>query len=109
MSGVYRAWCLSWEQDEADGVELRPYDPFTHDYSRRDRGVCWVNSVNLCDAEDAAEAAADYYHSQRDAWDSSWPLTFRVRGPDGITHDFEVERDTVPTFHASFVRKSATP
>ena len=60
--------------------------------------------MRLHDAGDAAKAYADYAHGNRDGWESSWPLTFRVRCPDGSIQDFEVAREYVPEFSASPVK-----
>jgi len=94
-------WCLSWDEEEEDGADVVGYDIVNHDYNKRERrGVVYVPDTVLCDASDAAEAYADYVHSQRDGWESSWPLTFRVCCPDGSVVDFEVDREHVPKFSA---------
>ena len=100
----YRVWCLSWDQDENDGKDIVGYDIMTHDYSKKTRGVVYVADMNLCDAGDAAEAYADYVHSDRDGWDSSWPLNFRVRSPDGMLEDFSVDREFEPVFTARTIK-----
>ena len=98
----YRVWCLSWDDTEEHGADVVEYDILSHDYSTRERrGVVYVPSTVLCDASSAAEAYADYAHSARDGNESTWPLTFRVRCPDGLTADFEVDREFVPEFSAS--------
>jgi hypothetical protein len=63
------------------------------------------------DAADAAEAYADYVHDNCDGYESSWPLTFRVRDVNGAIADFEVDREHVVEFHASPVKpaKPAEP
>jgi hypothetical protein len=48
-------------------------------------------------------------HSQRDGYESSWPLVFRVRSADGTTADFEVDREFVPEFRASPVKAQIKP
>ena len=101
----YRAWCLSWEEDEGDGKDLVGYDILTHDYNKKTRGVVYVASLHLYDAGDAAEAYADYVHSNCDGCESSWPLTFRVRSPDGSIDDFSVDRDFEPVFTARSVKQ----
>ena len=97
---LYRVWCLSWDQDEDDGKDIVGYDILTHDYSKKTRGVVYVADMNLCDAGDAAEAYADYVHSDCDGHEDTWPLKFRVRGPDGVIHDFSVDRDYEPVFRS---------
>lgn len=103
----YRVWCLSWDESEEDGADVVEYDVLTHDYERRARGVVYVASSALCGAADAARAYADYVHAQRDGWESTWPLAFRVRNSDGLTADFEVDREYVPEFTARPVKQSA--
>ena len=101
----YRVWCLSWDEEEERGADVVTYDILSHDYNKRAaRGVVYVPSTVLCDAGDAAEAYADYVHSNRDGNESSWPLVFRVRCPDGTTADFEVDREFVPEFSAAPIR-----
>ena len=102
----YRAWCLSWDEEEAHGCDVVPYD-ILGEYPRGRRGVVHVPDTRLRDAADAAEAYARHAHDQRDGWDSSWPLVFRVRDPDGATCDFEVDREYVTEFRAAPVRAAA--
>lgn len=50
---------------------------------------------------DAAEVYADYFHSQRDGWESTWPVEFFVRDMEtDVVQRFSVDRETVPEFHA---------
>lgn len=54
------------------------------------------------DLRDVAIDAAEDYHSHHDGWESVWPLEFVIydaEDGDPIAR-FEVERETVPTFHA---------
>jgi len=97
----YRVWCLSWDDDEERGLDVVGHDVGTHDYARQERGVVHVPSFSLGTAADAVEAYAEHAHDQRDGWDSSWPLVFRVRCPDGTTCDFEVDREHVLEFRAA--------
>jgi hypothetical protein len=52
------------------------------------------------DAEEAAELYADYFHSDRDGWENTWPIEF-------VVHDGEkffivsVDREYDPVFSAS--------
>lgn len=101
----FRVWCLSWDQDEDAGKDIIGYDIVTHDYTKKTRGVVYVADMNLADAGDAAEAYADYVHSNCDGWDSTWPLVFRVRSPDGTVEDFSVCRDYEPVFTARSVKQ----
>ncbi|HSX22897.1 MAG TPA: hypothetical protein VLE97_09010 [Gaiellaceae bacterium] len=96
----YRVWCLSWEEDEEHGADVVPYDILKHDYQAQDRGVVYVPSTLFGGASDAAEAYADEVHDNRDGYECTWPLVFRVRSPDGSTADFEVDRDYVTQFTA---------
>jgi hypothetical protein len=64
----FRAWCLSWEEDEEHGADVVAYDIMTHDYGARvPRGVVQVPDTVLHDASDAAEAYADHVHSHKTA------------------------------------------
>ena len=94
----YRVWCLSWEDDEEYGSDVVRYD-ILHGRPEDKRGVIFVSV--LLDAGDAAEAYAEHVHNNRDGYDASWPLMFRVRCPDGTTCDFEVARDFVAEFTAA--------
>lgn len=54
--------------------------------------------------DDAAEQFAEHYHNRRDGWESSWPIEFVVH--DGTNyHLVEVERRTVPEFHAGMPKR----
>lgn len=52
------------------------------------------------DLQDAAEEAADDYHSNHDGWENSWPLTICVE-QDGKTGQFIVDREARPHFTAT--------
>jgi hypothetical protein len=97
-----RVWCVSWEDDEECGKDVVSYDPLVDEYKSSHRGPIMVAYLN--DPSEAAEAYADYMHSNRDGHESSWPLVFRVRLPDETTKDFEVEREIVPEFHAAEIK-----
>ena len=69
---------------------------------------CDVN-FDYSDATDAkwiAEECAQDYHDNRDGWESKWPIKLSLILSDGI-HDFEIERESVPQFHARLSSKSA--
>lgn len=106
MTTHYRAWCLSWDDDDEAGHDLVGYDVMTHDYHSEVRGTIYVPYGSLSSPSDAARAYADYVHRQRDGWDSSWPLNFRVRCPDGKLLDFEVEREFLPEFRVAPLKPS---
>lgn len=89
--GEYRVWCLSWEDDEKDG-ESYPDTPPMFSTGIVDE-TRWAN-----DDRDAVRLYAEYCHSHRDGWESTWPLRFRVRLPTGETRDYDVEREAVPEF-----------
>lgn len=59
--------------------------------------------------DDVAVDAAEDYHSNHDGWESSWPLDITLYetkdGPAIAT--FEVERETVPEFHAKQIEKKS--
>lgn len=97
----YRVWCVSWDEEEEHGADVVGYDFLNHDLTARERGVLYVPIYELGTAADAAEAYADHAHDNRDGYESTWPLVFRVRGPDGAIQDFEVHRDFVAEFSAS--------
>jgi len=103
-SRPYRVWCLSWEEDEAHGADVVPYDILRHDFSQERRGVIYVPDTLFGGASDAVEAYADYVHDNRDGYECTWPLVFRARCPDGSTADFEVDRDYVTKFTARAVK-----
>lgn len=103
----YRVWCLSWDEEEEHGCDVVPYD-ILGEYPRGRRGVVHVADTVLHDASDAAEAYADFVHDNRDGYESSWPLTFRVRDQDGATDDFEVSRDYVTQFSAEPLKPQQT-
>lgn len=48
-----------------------------------------------------AEDYAEYFHGNRDGWDSSWPLRFDVYSQDGkLIGKFNVNREFRPEFYA---------
>ena len=58
------------------------------------------------DGDWLAEAAADDYHHHHDGWESHWPITFILQREDGsVVGTYEVERETVPQFNATEVKK----
>jgi hypothetical protein len=94
-------WCVSWDDEEEYGSDVVA---FSGPYPKPERGVVFLPAGLLQDASDAAEAYADYAHDNRDGYESTWPLTFRVRCPDGTTCDFEVTRDFVAEFSAAAIK-----
>jgi len=100
----YRVWCLTWEDTEESGKSYPDKPTVKGGYLEQ----ILANDRWALDAKDAAEIYADWCHRQRDGWESSWPLTFRVRSPDGNLSDFEVERETVPEFHAFEIKKPSS-
>jgi hypothetical protein len=48
---------------------------------------------------DAAQDAADDYHSNHDGWEASWPVDFSVESPDGVVKSFSVDREARPEFY----------
>ena len=99
----YHVWCLSWDDEEDYGSDIVSYDPIVSGWKSDTRSTIWV-AFDALDAKKAAEHYAGFCHSQRDGWEASWPLTFRVRLPDGTTEDYEVDRETVPEFTATKVK-----
>lgn len=104
--GFYRVWCLSWDEEEEHGTSITGYDFLNHDPAQQERGILYVPSFELGSAPSAAEAYANYAYGQRDGWESTWPLTFRVRSPDGSTSDFEVTCNHEPVFRAHSIGPS---
>jgi len=97
----YHVWCLSWEDEESYGSDVVGYDILEHDYETQEKDTIYVPSFSLGSAGDAAEAYADYAHDNRDGYEETWPLVFRVRCPDGSVQDFEVDREYVAEFSAT--------
>ena len=102
----FRVWCLSWDETEDEGCDVESYD-ILEEYPRGRRNVIQAPDTVLHNAGDAAEAYADYVHDQRDGYECTWPLVFRVRGVDGEVADFEVDRQYVTEFRASPVKPKA--
>ena len=92
-----------WYDTEEDGCDVVAYD-ILGECPRSQRGIVHVAHTLLHDASDAAEAYADYVHDNRSGYESSWPLTFRVRDASGEIADFEVSREYLPEFSATPVK-----
>ena len=106
MSANFHVWCLSWDDTEEDGKDVVTVDLLAAlNRPRSKHGPIEVG--HGLDAEAAAEEYASYAHDRRDGNESTWPLVFRVRGPDGTLQDFSVDRDFDPTFRAAPLRKAA--
>jgi hypothetical protein len=60
----------------------------------------WPKDVKMEVDEHIAEQLADYYHTQCDGWESSWPLDLTIIEPSGVRHVFNVDRDFDPVFYA---------
>ncbi len=91
----YRVW---WEDefndyDEAERERRAWVVPDRH-------GILFPEHAAPCeDVEDAAEQYADYFHSNRDGWENTWPVNFVVH--DGARyHLVTVDREYDPTFSA---------
>ena len=54
---------------------------------------------------EAAEAAADEYHTNR-GWEASWPIVFTMVMDDGVEIDVIVERDYNPVFSGTKVKET---
>lgn len=82
----YKVWC--GDEGEHDGSAKT--------FSHRSDLPPWST-----DARDAATMYAEHCHSERGGWEWSWPCDFFVRDMEtGTVQRFEVERETVPEFHA---------
>lgn len=99
MTQSYRVWCLSWDDTEEDGKDVVAANILTA-IARPPTRLDPIEVYHQLDAAEAVEAYADYAHDHRDGNESTWPLVFRVRSPDGTLQDFEVDRDFEPTFSA---------
>jgi hypothetical protein len=71
---IYKAWRHEREEKETDAREL-----------------------GAIDVRAAAMLWARYAHSDG-GWEWTWPITVRVRDPQGKLWDVEVERELVPEF-----------
>lgn len=102
MAATFHIWCLSWDDDEDDGCDVAGYDPMKggwRDDTKKRGDTVWVPfREHILDVREALIAYARHCHNNRDGWEASWPLNFRVRLPDGTTEDYEVEREHVPEF-----------
>lgn len=101
----YRVWCLSWDEGDEQGADVVVYDITSHDYTTEARGVVYAPNISVNSPADAARAYAEYVYRQRDGWDATWPLAFRVRSPDGSETDFEVTCEHVPEFSAAPLKR----
>jgi len=101
----YRVWCLSWEEDDEQGADVVVYDIMRHDLASEVRGVVYAPNISVSSPADAAKRYAEHVYRQRDGWEATWPLAFRVRSPDGSMADFEVSCEHVPEFRASPLKK----
>lgn len=95
----FHVWCLDLDDVEEDACSVESGE-IGMDIDTRLRIVSWP----IRDARAAAERYAEYCHRQRDGWECTWPLTFRVRSEDGTVQDFEVDREMDPVFSARPVK-----
>jgi hypothetical protein len=62
-----------------------------------------VKKVDIEDVREAAKEYADYFYSDRDGHENSWPQDFVVLDRrDGTYHVVSVDIDWSPSFHSSF-------
>lgn len=103
MSATYRVW-MKDEFDEnpksrdEDAMELRYGEHRSWTTTRIGRVLHCPHSID--DAEEAAEVYADYFHSERDGWECTWPVEFVVHDGAGY-FVVSVDRDYDPTFNAA--------
>lgn len=95
MSITYRVW-VEGEADDGHDVTCGVPGPLPRDTMASPYG-------EAMSASDAAEVYADHIHSHHEGYEFTWPITFRLRSPDGTEEDFEVSRDFDPVFRASKV------
>lgn len=66
--------------------------------------------VDIDDVDDAAEAYADYFFSQRDGYENTWPLEFVVLDRhDGTYHVVEIAMEMEPTFRTNNRKPYVSP
>lgn len=71
--------------DDADEFEIKHFDPTD-------------------DLDFAAEEYAEYYHSNRDGWECSWPIVFYIADEDGkFLGRVSVERESRPHFSGRLI------
>lgn len=94
-----------WPKDEFDACRDADERDDGAMELRIDRSVWSITRIgrvlhcpySIDDAGEAAEYYADYFHSQRDGWECTWPIEFVVH--DGSAYVVvEVERDMCPEF-----------
>lgn len=75
----FLVWCTSYAdtEDDACSVECIPISISDAEYSSRR-----IVEYTLRGAADAAERYARFVHNQRDGWELTWPLQFRVKHAD---------------------------
>jgi hypothetical protein len=105
MTDDDKTWRV-WMKDEFDeNPDSRDEDAME---LRRDRSAWSITRIgrvlhcpySIDDAEEAAEFYADYFHSERDGWECSWPVEFVVCDGDAY-FVVSVDRDYNPTFSAA--------
>lgn len=61
----------------------------------------YSSSTKLWDLETFSEELARHVFNNRDGWDETWPLTFRLWTEDATCiGDFVVEMERVPSFYS---------
>lgn len=95
MSAKFRVWV----EDEfkqcrsAEEVEDLAWNAKVHSFFQD-------KMVDVDDVRAAAKAFAEHFHNRRDGWECTWPIKFVVHERDRGYFAVEVERETVPEFHA---------
>jgi len=60
------------------------------------------------DLEWAASEYADYFHSNRDGWECSWPIVFSIADESGkLLAKVEVEREARPHFSGRVLKQAS--
>jgi len=74
----------------------------------KDRGDSAYDAVDIGDGNGwhrhdsfTAEGAADIYHDNYGGWESSWPMTITLVDDNGTESDWDVDRESVPSFYAT--------
>lgn len=61
----------------------------------------FTTSWRPAQGEHVAEEAAEHYHDTG-GWEATWPITFELWTAEGVSLGrFKVEREAVPSFHAT--------
>jgi hypothetical protein len=81
-----------WIEEQSETVEDAHL--FEVDQFSAEDDLCW-----------AAEQYAEYYHDNRDGWESPWPITFSIASDEKVfLAKVSVDREARPHFHGTKVK-----